>query len=87
MPKIKKNLSDKGFGFIEGERGDLFFHHIAVEWAHVQAADALKVFVDPGTATAEELSELLLELSTLYRMLGGSGVSFTLSQVKEPVLV
>jgi CspA family cold shock protein len=25
--KIKKVLSDKGFGFIEGERGDLFFHH------------------------------------------------------------
>ena len=28
--KIKK-LSDKGFGFIEGERGDVFFHHSAVE--------------------------------------------------------
>ena len=28
---IKKLVSDKGFGFIEGERGDLFFHHTAVE--------------------------------------------------------
>ena len=28
--KIKK-LTDKGFGFIEGERGDIFFHHSAVE--------------------------------------------------------
>jgi CspA family cold shock protein len=27
--KIKK-LTDKGFGFIEGERGDIFFHHSAV---------------------------------------------------------
>ena len=29
--KIKKLVSDKGFGFIEGERGDIFFHHSAVE--------------------------------------------------------
>ncbi len=28
--KIKK-LSDKGFGFIEGEKGDIFFHHSSVE--------------------------------------------------------
>jgi CspA family cold shock protein len=27
--KIKK-ISDKGFGFIEGERGDIFFHSSAV---------------------------------------------------------
>lgn len=25
-----KKLTDKGFGFIEGERGDVFFHHSAV---------------------------------------------------------
>ena len=29
--KIKKLISDKGFGFVEGERDDLFFHHSAVE--------------------------------------------------------
>lgn len=28
---IKKLISDKGFGFIEGDRGELFFHHSAVE--------------------------------------------------------
>lgn len=28
---IKKLVSDKGFGFIEGEGGELFFHHSAVE--------------------------------------------------------
>ena len=28
MPQGKiRKLTDKGFGFIEGERGDLFFHH------------------------------------------------------------
>jgi len=29
--KIKKVLSEKGFGFIEGERDDLFFHHSEVQ--------------------------------------------------------
>jgi CspA family cold shock protein len=33
MPQgtIKKLVSDRGFGFIEGERGELFFHHSAVQ--------------------------------------------------------
>ncbi len=30
---IKKLVSDKGFGFIQGEGGELFFHHSAVEGA------------------------------------------------------
>ena len=25
-----KKLTDKGFGFIEGERGDVFFHHSSI---------------------------------------------------------
>jgi CspA family cold shock protein len=35
MPQgtIKKLISDKGFGFIEGERGELFFHHSSVQGA------------------------------------------------------
>ncbi len=28
---IKKLISEKGFGFIEGERGELFFHHSSVQ--------------------------------------------------------
>ena len=28
---IKKLISEKGFGFIDGERGELFFHHSSVE--------------------------------------------------------
>ncbi|MCA9151860.1 MAG: cold shock domain-containing protein [Planctomycetales bacterium] len=33
MPQgvIKKLVSDKGFGFIAGDRGELFFHHSAVQ--------------------------------------------------------
>ena len=29
--KIKKLVSDRGFGFVEGERGELFFHHSEVQ--------------------------------------------------------
>ena len=28
---IKKLVSEKGFGFIEGQRGEIFFHHSAVQ--------------------------------------------------------
>lgn len=31
--KITKLISEKGFGFIEGARGELFFHHSSVEGA------------------------------------------------------
>ena len=34
--KIKKILSDKGFGFIEGDRGDLFFHHSEVQGTTIE---------------------------------------------------
>ena len=39
MPQgtIKKLLTDKGFGFIEGERGDIFFHHSALEGTSMEA--------------------------------------------------
>lgn len=31
MPQGKiKKLMDRGFGFIEGEKGDIFFHHSAL---------------------------------------------------------
>ena len=29
--KIKRLVSEKGFGFIEADRGDLFFHHSEVK--------------------------------------------------------
>jgi cold shock protein len=33
MPQgtIKKLIIDKGFGFIQGEQGELFFHHSALD--------------------------------------------------------
>ena len=39
MPQgtIKKLIADKGFGFIDGEQGDLFFHHSALEGTAIEA--------------------------------------------------
>ena len=38
MPQgtIKKLVMDKGFGFIQGERGDLFFHHSALDGMSIE---------------------------------------------------
>lgn len=29
--KIKKLVTDRGFGFVESDRGDIFFHYSSVE--------------------------------------------------------
>lgn len=34
--KIKKLVSAKGFGFIEGERGDLFFHLSSLQGVEIE---------------------------------------------------
>ncbi|MDP6526841.1 MAG: cold shock domain-containing protein, partial [Kiritimatiellia bacterium] len=34
-----KRLTDKGFGFIDGEHGDLFFHHTALEDVTIEALE------------------------------------------------
>ena len=34
---IKKLISDKGFGFIQGDSGELFFHHSAVQGASFES--------------------------------------------------
>ncbi len=38
MPQgtIRKLIANKGFGFIDGERGDLFFHHSALEGTSIE---------------------------------------------------
>jgi DNA-binding CsgD family transcriptional regulator len=53
----------------------------------LEASETLDLYIDPGTASAEEIAELLTEFSALYEMLGGSGITFTIADVKEPVLV
>lgn len=38
MPQgtVKKVIADKGFGFIEGEHGDVFFHFSALEGVTIE---------------------------------------------------
>ena len=38
MPEgtVKKVIADKGFGFIAGDNGDLFFHHSEVQGARIE---------------------------------------------------
>ena len=47
-------------------------------------AAPLVLLLDPGTASAQEIGQLLYEFSTLYRMLGGSGITFTTTDAREP---
>lgn len=37
--KIKKIVSDKGFGFIQGETGDVFFHHSALVETNIESLE------------------------------------------------
>lgn len=41
--KIKKIVSDKGFGFIQGEKGDLFFHLSALNGSDFEALEVGQV--------------------------------------------
>jgi cold shock protein len=38
MPQgtIKKLIMDKGYGFIQGEKGELFFHHSALDGTPIE---------------------------------------------------
>ena len=49
--KIKKLVSDRGFGFLEGERGELFFHHSEVQgvtFEELQEGQTLEYEVGQG---------------------------------------
>lgn len=34
--KIKRLVSDRGFGFVEADRGDLFFHHSELQGVSIE---------------------------------------------------
>jgi CspA family cold shock protein len=49
--KIKKLVSDRGFGFVEGEKGELFFHHSEVQgvpFEELQEGQTLEYEVGQG---------------------------------------
>jgi CspA family cold shock protein len=50
---IKKIVSDKGFGFISGDKGDVFFHHSAVadrQFDSLQVGQAVQYDVEQGNS-------------------------------------
>ena len=52
MPQgtIKKIVAEKGFGFIKGEQGDVFFHHSALVGTTIEAlSEGQRVQYDEGT--------------------------------------
>jgi CspA family cold shock protein len=49
--KIKKIVSDRGFGFIAADQGDLFFHHSEVKtgtFDELQEGDVVEFTVGTG---------------------------------------
>ena len=44
--------------------------------------EPLALIIDPGTAKPEEIGELLHEISNLYRMVGGSGLTFRATEIR-----
>ena len=49
--KIKKIVSDRGFGFIDSDQGDLFFHHTEVKegsFDHLQEGDLVEFSIGSG---------------------------------------
>ena len=62
--KIKRLVTDRGFGFIEGEQGDLFFHHSEVQGKtleELQEGDVVEYEIGEGRkgpcATSVRVSE------------------------------
>jgi|GEM_PF-5834016 len=45
----------------------------------------LQLLIDPGTAPPEEIAALLKKISKLYKMVGGSGITFTRAELLSPV--
>lgn len=60
---------------------------ILKETLHKQEEDydikPIEIFVDIGDAPEEEIVDILSDISSLYRMMGGNGISFTFKGIKE----
>ena len=54
MPQgtVKKLVSDRGFGFIKGDKGELFFHHsavVGVSFDHLQEGQSVEYQIEQGS--------------------------------------
>lgn len=53
---------------------------------HVTPVNPVYFLLDPGSASATEVGELYYEISKLYRMMGGCGIRFKVSDCRLPQL-
>lgn len=44
----------------------------------------LRLLIQPGTAAAEDIADLLYEISKLNRMLGGNGIEWKVTECRLP---
>ena len=58
---------------------------LRIQQEHPSAsADELAVYVEPGSASPTQIGELLAEISALYRIMGGYGISFVFEESRNP---
>jgi ATP-dependent Clp protease ATP-binding subunit ClpA len=58
-------------------------HGIEVS-SEIESSEPIEFLIDPGTATASEIADLLFEISKLYRMIGGPGINFRVTDCRQP---
>lgn len=64
--------------FLEEYKTYLIFKSVVIS-----ESSNINLLIQPGTASKNEIGELLFELSTLYKMLGGSGITFKLDEIRN----
>ncbi|MFC4096437.1 hypothetical protein [Euzebyella saccharophila] len=52
--------------------------------AKISENSNISLLIQPGTASKEDVGNLLSELSKLYKMVGGSGITFRLDEIRNP---
>jgi len=52
---------------------------------NVPDSSKIEFYIDPGYAKAEEIGEFFSQLSTLYEMMGGAGINFTVMEARKPI--
>lgn len=65
---------------------DKLIDSIIEQMDQFDGTEELEIHIEPGTATAEQIGEFLGKLSILYRLMGGSGLSFNKDNIKVHIL-
>lgn len=74
--KINNKLSAITVNFMKSKYGE--FLNIT---ENLKGNESLQIDIEPGTATPKQIGEFLGELSLLYEMMGGSGLTFSQNNI------